>query len=87
MKSRLFWKIMIILPLLMFLDYILMALLGCTSCLLGMGEDYYCGKYCLFGKIILLLSVILFFRIIFNDLRVFFKATENGQTAEEKNSK
>lgn len=84
MKNRLFWKVIIILPLIIFIDYVLMAILGCTTCLFGLGEDYYCGSYCLLGKIILFLSFLFFIRIIFPDLRRIYKSSHYGQTAEEK---
>jgi hypothetical protein len=86
MKNRLFWKVIIVLPLLMFVDYLFMALLGCTTCLFGLEEDYYCGNYCLIGKIIILLSAIVFIRIIYPDLKGLFKPQENGKATEEKKS-
>jgi len=73
MKNRLFWKVIIILPFIIFADYIFMAVLGCTTCLFGLGEDYYCGSYCIIGKIILLVSFLGFLFIIYPDLKRLLK--------------
>ena len=64
MKASILVKVFFVLPLLIFVDYILMAILGCTTCLFGLGEDFYCGSFCLAGKIILALSAIFFGYII-----------------------
>ncbi len=40
MKALLFIKIFLLLPLILFADYILMAIIGCTTCILGFGEDF-----------------------------------------------
>ena len=60
MKKHLFIKVIVGLPLLLLVDYIIFSLLGCASCLLGLGEDYFCGTYCQLGKILLGVSFILY---------------------------
>lgn len=67
------FKILIILPMLLFVDYLLMAALGCISCLFGVGDGWYCGTYCLLGKGLLLLSAILFGVLIYPDIRRAWK--------------
>jgi len=74
MKSKLLLKIIIGLPLVIFADYILMAVLGCTSCLFGLGETYFCGSYCILGKGLLLLSAVLFGWYLYPDIRKLFHA-------------
>jgi hypothetical protein len=69
MKSKLLLKILLGLPLVVFIDYILMAILGCTSCLFGVGDAYFCNTYCILGKALLLLSAILFGLYIYPDIR------------------
>jgi hypothetical protein len=81
MKTSALFKVFFILPLLLFIDYILMAILGCTACLFGLGENYYCGSFCLTGKIILALSAILFGYIIFPDIKAIFKKEKNGASS------
>ena len=74
MKASILIKVFLVLPLLLFVDYILMAILGCTTCLFGFEEDFYCGSFCLAGKIILALSAIVFGYIIFPDIKLIFKS-------------
>jgi len=83
MKKPIIIKVLVFLPLILFVDYIIMALIGCTSCLFGTGKDFYCGPFCLAGKIILALSVILFGYIIYPDIRSLFKLNRDG-TAKQK---
>jgi len=62
-------KVFLVLPLILFADYLLMALLGCSTCLFGFGDDFYCGPFCVMGKIILILSFVLFGYLIYRDIR------------------
>lgn len=73
MNTALLIKFGIILPLLLFVDYLLMAALGCISCLFGVGDGWYCGTYCLLGKGLLLLSAIVFFALVFPDIRKIYR--------------
>jgi hypothetical protein len=81
MKASFFIKLFFVLPLILFVDYILMALLGCTTCLFGLGEKFYCGTFCLAGKIILVLSAIFFGYLIYPDIKSIFKPKKNGASA------
>jgi len=74
MKSSIIIKMVVVLPALLFVDYILMAILGCVTCLLGFGDDFYCGSYCVLGKIILGLSAVFFFLLILPDIIHIFKS-------------
>jgi hypothetical protein len=81
MKNSLLLKLFLVLPLIIFADYILMAVLGCTSCLFGLGEDFYCGSFCLAGKIILALSAIFFGYLIYPDIKNIFKLKKDGSSS------
>jgi hypothetical protein len=81
MKASLLMKIFFVLPLLLFVDYLIMALLGCTTCLFGFGNDFYCGPFCLAGKIILALSAIFFGYLIYPDIKAIFKSKKNGEAS------
>jgi hypothetical protein len=83
MKLSLLLKFILVLPSILFLDFLLMVLLGCTTCLLGFGEDFYCGTYCIFGKIVLAFSAVLFLFLIFPDIRELFKKLKNAPTKKE----
>lgn len=83
MKTSFLLKICVGFPLILFVDYILMVIIGCSTCLLGFGNDFYCGSYCVFGKIILGLSFILFFMLIFPDIKEMVKSKKNASTTEK----
>jgi hypothetical protein len=69
MKKTLLLKLVFGLPLVIFVDYLLMTFLGCISCLFGFGDDYFCGTYCLLGKLLLVVSAILYGWFIFPEIR------------------
>lgn len=80
MKASLFIKVFLILPLILFADYILMAILGCSTCLFGFGNEFYCGPFCLVGKIILALSAIFFGYLIFPDIKALIRPKKDGSS-------
>lgn len=69
MRASILIKIFLVLPLILFADYLLMALLGCSSCLFGFGDEFYCGPFCIAGKIILILSLVFFGYLIYRDIK------------------
>lgn len=83
MKASLIVKLCIVFPLLIFVDYIIMVLLGCASCLFGFGHDYYCNSYCIVGKIILGLSLAFFLFFILPDIKALFKINKNATTSKK----
>jgi hypothetical protein len=78
MKASIMIKVFLVLPLIFLIDYVLMVFLGCSTCLFGFGKDFYCGGYCLIGKIILGFSGALFIFIIFPDIQKIFKRKVNA---------
>lgn len=84
MKASLFIKVFFILPLILFVDYVLMALLGCSTCLFGLGDEFYCGPFCIAGKIILALSAVYFGYLIYPEIKTIFRSKKNGPSAEIK---
>jgi len=73
MEVKIAFKFLVVLPLIMFVDYLVMALLGCTGCLLGMGEGFTCGPYCIIGKIVLGLSAVFFLYLILRDIKKYYQ--------------
>ena len=84
MKASFFWKLILILPLILFVDYVIMALLGCTTCLFGLGDDYYCNSYCIIGKIILVLSALFFGYLIYPDIKNYLSLRKYGKAQKAK---
>ena len=81
MKSALLIKFSLVLPLILLADYVLMVILGCASCLFGVGNDYYCGTYCMLGKMILLGSAVLFGYLVYRDIRRYKSEKSDGKAA------
>ena len=81
MKASILLKFFVFLPLIIFVDYLLMAFIGCTSCLFSLGDGFYCGPFCLAGKIILVLSSIFFGYLIYPDIKAIIKAKKHGASA------
>lgn len=71
MKNILF-KILLLIPLLFFIDFMLMMVLGCTTCAFGFTSTFYNCTYCTIGKIIVGLSLIIIILAILPDLRKLF---------------
>jgi hypothetical protein len=80
METKLAFKFLVVLPLLVFADYLVMAILGCTGCVLRLGDNFTCGTFCLTGKIILVLSGIFFLYLIFPDIKKILKRKLYGKT-------
>jgi hypothetical protein len=84
MKAPLFIKFFLVLPVILFADYLFMVLMGCATCLFGFGDEFYCGPFCIVGKIILVLSAIFFGYIIYPDIKTVFKLKKNGPATEKQ---
>ena len=82
MNAQLIIKVFFIFPILVFFDYVFMIILGCTSCLFGLGNDFYCGSYCLIGKIIIGLTAVLFFFLIFPNIKAIIKTHRDAASTE-----
>jgi hypothetical protein len=79
MKTQVFLKVFLVLPLIIFIDYVVMVVLGCASCLFGFGDSFYCGSYCLIGKGILLLSAVIFIYLMSRDFKKNLKHNKHVQ--------
>ncbi len=80
MKIKILFKVLIILPLILIIDYVLMVLLGCASFLFGVGNNFYCGTYCKIGKAILLISAVFFIYFIFSEMKLYLNHNKNVKT-------
>jgi hypothetical protein len=84
MKGPIWLKVFLLLPLILFSDYLLMAIIGCTTCLFGLGDEFYCGPFCITGKIILALSAAFFGYLIYPDIKKLINSKRNGASAEKQ---
>lgn len=69
MRTKLIIKLAVMLPLMIFVYYILMSALGCISYIFGASDNFFCGPYCLVGKIFALLTLIIFLYLIFPEIK------------------
>jgi hypothetical protein len=83
MRPAFYLKVFVLLPFILFIDYLLMVLLGCASCLFGFGEEYYCGPFCLIGKILLVLSGAFFIFMVLPDIKIFINSIKHGTAAQK----
>ncbi len=67
MKTEIPSKVLLLLPAILFIDFLFMTLLGCLTSLVGFKDDFYCGLYCVIGKGILLLSALIFVYLVLPD--------------------
>lgn len=83
MKTTLAVKVILLLPLALFVDYIIMVLVGSAACIAGCGNDFYCGPYCLVGKIILGISAVVVLFLTFPEIKALFKSGKHGSPIEK----
>ena len=83
MKNLLLIKVCLIFPVLLFSSYTVMAALGNIASFMGCSNDFFCGPFCLIGKIVLGLSAILFFFLIFPDIKSILNILKNAPTKEK----
>ncbi len=86
MKTSILLKAIFLLPFIFIVDYLLMITIGCTTCLFGVGEGFYCGTYCIIGKSILGLSLIFLGYLLYPDFKKLVKTNSNAKTAQEPQS-
>jgi hypothetical protein len=78
MKTLLFIKVVLLLPVMLFVDYVIMILFGSISQLVGCDDDFYCGTFCNTGKLILGTTTVLFFLFILKEVKAIFQAWRNA---------
>ncbi len=86
MKNSIVIKVFLVLPIILFADYILMVIIGCGTCLFGFGNDFYCGPYCIFGEIILGISALFFGYLMYPEIVQLFKILKNATSTEKQKS-
>ena len=67
------FKSLVFLPLLFFVDYLVMIIIGCTSSLFSFTDNFYNGAFCTIGKSVLALSLIGYILIIAPDIKSLVK--------------
>jgi hypothetical protein len=57
-----------------------MALIGCVAGMLQCGSDFYCGPFCLIGKILGGVTLFLFFFSILPDIKALLNIQKHAST-------
>ena len=70
-------KFGLILTLLVFVDYVIIAIFGCTSCLLGASDQYFCETYCWIVRSIIALSLIVYLGYFSYEVYLYRKLRNN----------
>jgi hypothetical protein len=58
-------KFLLIIPLILFIDWIIMVTIGCFASVCNANEKFFCSIYCISGIILLSLSIIMSLYIVF----------------------
>jgi len=66
-------KSLVFIPILLFVDYLIMLVLGCTACLFGFTSNFYDCTFCVIGKVLLLLSLMVFLVLLIPDIKAELK--------------
>ena len=69
-------KLLVVSSLIAFVDYVIMIIVGCTSCLFGVTSNYYTCTFCTIGKIILIISILAIMIIAFYQIKLYTKQNE-----------
>ncbi len=62
-------KSLVLLPVLFFVDYVIMIIIGCVTCYFGCASDFYDCTFCNIGKFVLAASLILFIAALIPDVK------------------
>jgi hypothetical protein len=58
-------KLLFFIPLVLFIDWLLLTILGCIAGVCNAGDKFFCVVYCYFGISLIVVSVMLTFFIIY----------------------
>ncbi len=64
-------KSLVILPIIAFVDYIIMIAVGCTCSLFGSTDNFYECTFCTIGKVVLTISVLAYVSMLIFEVRMF----------------
>lgn len=71
--KKLALKSALLIPAFIFTTFLIMTIIGCTSCLFGLDHNYYSCTYCTIFKGIALLSTIAYLTILILDIKLVYK--------------
>jgi hypothetical protein len=66
-------KALVMLPIIAFIDYLIMIVVGCSCSLFGFGSNFYECTFCTIGKIVMIVSLLAFLFVVSLDVISYFK--------------
>jgi len=71
-------KSLVILPIIAFVDYIIMIAVGCTGSLIGSTDNFYECTFCTIGKVVLIISVLAYVLMLIFDVKMFVESRKHA---------
>ena len=66
-------KALVILPIIAFVDHLIMIIVGCTGSYFGFNNNFYECTFCMIGEIVLVVSLLAFLFVVSLDVISYFK--------------
>lgn len=66
-------KSLVILPIIAFIDYLIMIVVGCTGSLLGYSNNFYECTFCTIGKVVFTVSLLAFLFVTTLNMISYYK--------------
>jgi hypothetical protein len=79
-------KVFFLVPLLLFVSFVLIALVGCLGDALCLSGKFYCGAFCIFAKSVLGLAAVLFLFFLTPEVFQLFKKLRNAASSKKQES-
>ena len=64
-------KSLFLISLIAFIDFLIMIVIGCTTCFFGLSDEFYDCTYCAIGKVVFIISIISLFSILLFNYKSF----------------
>jgi hypothetical protein len=74
---------LLLIPFVLFLEYVVFIIIGCVASGCGMKESFFCGTYCITGKIVLLITGLFFVTLLCFDIKKIRKKNKLCQDQKE----
>ncbi len=84
MKTLTILKLVVVLPVVFYVDYLLLAIIGCASHMCGAQGCFFCGPYCIFCKLVIGLSLVFVAYIVYPNLFKIFTKRKSGEDNSKK---
>ena len=76
--KNLLLKSLILLTLFIFIDFLFLVIVGCTTCFFGFNDYFYDCIFCQITKFVATMSAVIYFTLVFFDLKFLHEKLENN---------